>query len=861
MDVLGKILNWSQDRPEWQRDALRRLVVNGDMEDEDFEKLTSICKSAHGLEEKQNFEPLAKKHIPADGTEAGVVNLLDIYHHEGVNALAKDQKITFGPRLTIVYGDNAAGKSGYTRILKSACQARDTEEILGDVLSGTAPPAPAASIRFTVGDGGAPQEWPGDDSEEEPLSRVSVFDSHSAAVYLREKTEVAFRPFGLDLFDKLSNACEEVQRRLDRDRRALGTGIAMPELPEGTVAQKMVAGLSSLTKPERVIALGTLSNEEIARLALLEKQLTDIQAKDPAKTVRELKLRARRFRSLVIHLQAVDDALTKDSLKVVFDAQKYMETKHEEAKKLREDTFSVDLLKGTGSDSWGVMWEAARAFSEETYRDKQFPVTAKDARCVLCQQYLEDKGTARLKQFEMFVVSASEKDFRAARREFRVLYKGLKEFMVIDDHTQESVNELRIEAEDLADNIETCLKAADARCADATKALDKEQGMPSDLPEYISMKDKVDALVKQLDQRIQELNKQAGQGEQKKIIAELQELKAREVLGKNKKLILAEIERKAKVAAYELCLRDTRTNMITRKNTEVTKEVVTKQLKRSFGDELKKLRFRHVEVELQEAGGERGAMYHKLILTRAPGMYVPKVVSEGEARCLSIAAFFAELSTADNPSTILFDDPVSSLDHKWRGSVAERLVEEAQSRQVIVFTHDIVFLLALHRYADEKGIEFHDQHLRREKLGAGICEEKLPWAAMKVSKRIGVLKDKLQAADKLLREGKREGYEREAVMIYGLLRETWERALEEVLLGGVVERYRENVQTQQIKIISDITPEDCKQVEAGMTKCSKWLPGHDQAGAENEDIPESNELGVDIEALESWVKDIKKRRR
>ena len=47
-----------------------------------------------------------------------------------------------------------------------------------------------------------------------------------------------------------------------------------------------------------------------------------------------------------------------------------------------------------------------------------------------------------------------------------------------------------------------------------------------------------------------------------------------------------------------------------------------------------------------------GVLYHKLMLTRAPGVELPKVVSEGEQRCLSIAAFFAELSTADDPSDL-----------------------------------------------------------------------------------------------------------------------------------------------------------------------------------------------------------------
>jgi len=82
-----------------------------------------------------------------------------------------------------------------------------------------------------------------------------------------------------------------------------------------------------------------------------------------------------------------------------------------------------------------------------------------------------------------------------------------------------------------------------------------------------------------------------------------------------------------------------------------------------------------------------------------------------------------------------------------------------------------------------------------------------------------------------------------------------------VLLGGVVERYRPNIQTQQVAQIADITAEDCKTVEAAMTKCSKWLPGHDQAAAARAPVPDPKELSADIDALENWVGAIRKRRK
>ena len=203
MDVLKEILNWSSERPEWQRDALHRLVLVGELVDKDIEELTEICKSAHGLTGEKEAIPLEKEHLPTGSVDAGRVNVQSIYHLRGVNALAEDQQLSFGAELTVVYGDNAAGKSGYTRILQSACRARGAEDILGNVLSGTTPLMPSVSIKFTVGDHGTQQEWVGEE-DDYSLARVSVFDSHSAAVYLTEKTDVAFRPFGLDLFDKPS---------------------------------------------------------------------------------------------------------------------------------------------------------------------------------------------------------------------------------------------------------------------------------------------------------------------------------------------------------------------------------------------------------------------------------------------------------------------------------------------------------------------------------------------------------------------------------------------------------------------------------------------------------------------------------
>lgn len=863
MTVLKELLVWSQDRPTWQRDALRRLVLNGELSDDDIRALAEICKSAHGLAEQQDIAPLTNEHVPEKAAGSTPVSLVSIFHHRGVNALAEDQTLTFAPNLTVVYGDNAAGKTGYIRILKSACHARAQEQILGNVVSGTAPLSPVVSINYKVGTEPKPREWAGN-GKDAFISRVSVFDSQCAAVYLTEKTDVAFRPFGLDLFDKLVKACKAVRWILESEQRSLASNAlaaVQAQVPEGTTVAKLLANVTSLSKPETVHALARLSPEVEARLTLLEKSLLDLQANDPEKLIRQLTLRAGRVQALARHLKQVEATLSAQTVAAVFEARTEERRKSEEAKRLRDATFPTDMLAGTGSESWTALWEAGRRFSQEqAYPGSAFPVVEDSARCVLCQQNLDHEAAQRLQQFEAFVASTTERELRQVRETFARLQTSLINLKTRTEAIDETLKEIRIEHEAVTDVMDAALITNENRRNAVVLALTEEKDLAADCPTLMSVAYKADALAEQLEARIKTLRTGFTDETRNRLTAEAQELRARQLLAQYEHLVLDEIERKKKIAAYELCINDTTTHAITQKSTALTKIAVSQKLKQSFNAELTNLGFRHIEVELKEAGGTEGIFYHRLILTRAPGVELPRVVSEGEQRCLSIAAFLAELSTADDPSGIVFDDPVSSLDYKWREGVARRMVQEAKTRQVIVFAHDIVFLLLLKQFAREQGVEQLDQHVRQLSNGAGVCAEELPWVAMLAKKKIGYLKNEWQDADKLFRNGHQAAYEKEAKYLYGLLREAWERALEEVLLAGVVERFRPSVKTQNIGTIADITRQDCEILDVAITKCSKWLPGHDQAPAARAPVPMPAELKADIEALEKWIGAINSRR-
>ncbi len=864
MSVLQEILKWSKGRPSWQQDALRRLVLNDELTDKDVQELVLICKGGHGLEPSQTIFPLAKEHIPESAAGSAPVSLISIVHGHGVNALADDQTLNFGSGLTLVYGDNGAGKTGYIRILKNACRARGVEKILGNVGVNQAG-VMAMSIKYREGADGVCRQWPEDDGDS-LLSQVSIFDTKSAAVYLNEKTDVAFRPVGLDIFDKLVRACKSVRSQLEQEQRGLRADAFQSfqaTMQPDTEVGRFLRGITLMTTSEEVSRLAKFTDEEAQQFSLIEQSLLDQKANDPAKLIQQLLLRSQRARALSEHLYRIEQALSDIAVATLFKCRADGMRVALLAKQISEAAFQESSLPGTGSDLWRTLWEAARAFSSaDAYPKQTFPVVGRGAKCVLCQQTLEDHSSTRLTQFEAFVASTLERELGQLRSSYAQHKASLTELVVVPESIAQTLEELSIDHVELTESLRAALASNEARRAAVLDALAHRQDLSATCPTVISASASVMDLVRQFDERIAALRQNNHADGVKNLELKAQEMRARRLLGAQEKIVLGELSRRRHYAAYSQCIEETQTQSITLKNTALTKEAVSYKLRRAFHEELAKFSFHHLEIELREQGGDQGVFYHKLSFKNARSVALPTVISEGEQRCLSIAAFFAELSTENGQSAIVFDDPISSLDHRWRQTVAKRLVEAARTRQVIVFTHDIVFLLQLREFAEKAEIVPLDQHIQHiSNKGAGISTEELPWVARNVKQRIGRLNNLWQAADKCFRDGHPERYQSDAASIYGLLREAWERAVEEVMFNGAIVRYRASIQTQKIKAVVDIGEADYRALEAGMAKCSTWLAGHDQAAAANVPFPEPNEIKADIKLLDDWVASIVSRRK
>src|SRR6266851_586894 len=137
MSIADDILDFSRTRAGWQQDVIRRLFTHVEFTDSHLRSTLAMLKGQYGLYQgaPPTSVPLSRSHIPQQSPGAPSVILNSLGNLINTDRLATGQVLTVGiSGLTVVYGDNGSGKSGYCRILKKLCHVREggEEDIRGN---------------------------------------------------------------------------------------------------------------------------------------------------------------------------------------------------------------------------------------------------------------------------------------------------------------------------------------------------------------------------------------------------------------------------------------------------------------------------------------------------------------------------------------------------------------------------------------------------------------------------------------------------------------------------------------------------------------------------------------------------------
>ncbi|MBH9659218.1 AAA family ATPase [Burkholderia pseudomallei] len=851
--------DWLAERPRWLQTAAARLLGSQRApEDKDINALADLCLAEAAKDQAAVFEKIPTGAFAA-GTAALSIRLSKIEKVNGVNAIRSDATLDFDNKdFAIVYGPNGAGKSGFARLVKNACGARTRTDLLPNVFLAN-PIEPSAEFLVTHNGKSEVIGWTAATGPAGKLRHIHVFDSAVAASYVNDKNVASYEPRRMRFISALIDISERVVAELTRRKGALPT--KLPQIPPDHTDTKsglFWAAIKPTTTRDAIEAACIWTDADSDERLKIENSL---KQQDISGRLKELERQKKLLAQLESEVKSLRDALSDDKLLAILNARRDAAEKRKAASDDAERVFAKAPLDGVGKQSWRLMWEQARQYSEEqAYPKRLFPaVDDNEDKCVLCQQPLDEAARSRLSDFEAYVKGGLETSARAAEKLRDTLIKALPAMPSVDKWRLD-VGLVKIEAID-ADSLLGSIQAR--REAAEIAALGTE--LPS--INWVQLDDGIAALTASLGKEgaiLTELQKDGKKAEHEKA---LKELRAREWIAQQKAALDAEIQRRGVVENIENAIRLAGTHALTRKKNDLADEELAKGYQERFLAEISVLGGKRLLVSPEPLQEGKGRISFTLTLRDTKqNAAAHAVLSEGESRIVALAAFLADITGSGQPTPFVFDDPISSLDQEFEERVADRLVELSRTRQVIVFTHRLSLLALLEDALDKAsknaattGGTFPSRafiSLRRLGTLVGMVDT-LDVRRERPDKGFAKLRDhRLPVLRKLL-DGGDAGYDNEMKAVCGDFRILVERSVEKVMLSGLIERFRRSVQTQQIRSLAKITPEDCVLVDQMMTKYSKFEHSHSDEVDAN--LPGVEELAADLKLMIDWIGDFDKR--
>ena len=799
-----------------------------------------------------------------------ISNISKILNIDNINAISKTSELEFAPKgLTVVYGDNGSGKSSFVSILKHACNTRGHKPKINDNLydSTCFGNDKKADIEYTFDETNFNTvNLINEEVNDSVLKGVDVFDTFSANHYIEGEDEIAFIPQGLSIVEKLAIDIKRIESELNSEllNPALEKfNFSLLEVSNCSTAKTFLDNLNADTTLNELRIESNWNSTKNSRVEELTKEIDKLKAIDPKKNLKENEEKIKRFEVLKNKFQALEDNLTGKILIELKQTLNNLVTTSEALKESSEKAFSELPIEGIGNNSWKLLWESARKFHNESTETENFPEVNINSNCPLCLQDLGENARNRFTSFEDFVKNDIQKTYDEASDKFDLAFENINR----QDFSFEEQEPTTIELDELIDNysqnqtqyLELLIKQKDYLIGLYNSKAKVESINTIEIDN--TPKTLVIELIKNLEESNEKLKIQSIEEDLKPLNKELNQLIGEKKIFDFKPKLGREIYRQKKIKLLNKCIGKCNTRTVTLHSNDLANRYISQNLKQNFKTELTKLGFKNIKIET-ETKGQRGKQYHYLRLDEqnTNGVLLKDVLSEGEHRCISFATFLSELSISEHKSAIIFDDPVSSLDHKWRNKISKRIAEESLERQVIVFTHDITFLLMTQEHSNQLNCELEIKSLTRKRKETGIIASNPPWDALKVTTRIGILKTKLQDFKSIENTETEEVCNEIMKNLYGKLRETWERFIEEIFLNGAIQRFGRAIQTQRLSKIIDLTEDDYSIVDTNMSKCSTYFTGHDTAGTLIEETPDSDEFLADLTILEEYIRTIRRRR-
>ena len=838
----GILVRWANRQSPWVRFVVREvLAIGGPVGPATVDEAFSLFLAGEQLcvDAQAPDVPLlsAAGGPAADGLP---IRLLKLSNVQGVNALALGQTIEFGDHLTVLFGQNGSGKTGYSRVIKRAAGSRTHEEILGNIESDAAQCEPSAVFEIMVNGETETVEWENEVGIEH-LDRIAVFDSATAAVHVTEDLDYEFTPAELARYDEVTKALQDVQERTTKrasELRAQSQLTPNPFAP-GSVVHQLVEHISAETSFDDIRRLADVSPDAAEMLQTKKNEhaaLTSGTEGAQALQLRQQLQEIGEVTEVLTALAAFDRAAYNAALRDVADAQR--------AVTQLQSTLRNVAVPGAPLGEHGERFIRAGAEYANHLGWADYP--HEESPCLYCGQSLGVEALALIRSYGSFLTSAAQAQRDAAEDALTAMLPQLDEERLqppLDipsafpepPESLAAATTLRQEAQGLLS-----LTAGRQPCLDGAVA-DRAQLL---LPQLAALQARLKAAGDELAER------QASRDEViPNLAAEIRDLEDRIKLAEHLPGIEQRVDN-AKTATtltrcHEMISRQVRRSL-TEESKRASTEAANRNFARFFEEERIELGGREVSLSFQGRSGK--AERKKLIKDHRPA----DVLSEGEQKVLALADFLAECRTSGHNCPVVFDDPVCSLDDRNSEQIAKRLSELADERQVIIFTHDVMFAAAL--IADRQAKRRRTTFV--EVLDSGTELKGL--IGPDVEPRLDKPNNLAQRTERAIERAKAEtDLTRKSDLIgeaYSLMRSWCEVFVEQEMFKGVTQRFRRNVRMTSLpKVRVDRLADAIEVISEMFDEISGYISGHSQAFRQSGTKPTEGQLARDWSRLKKVV--------
>lgn len=772
---------------------------------------------------------------------------------EGVNALTENQTIEFSPNLTIIYGANGSGKSGYVRLLKNVFYSKAPEEILQNVHIDSG--HKSVNAKFTFKSNNAENSLEFADKENAEFRQFAVFDGKGLFKQLAEKNEFEFRPAGLSFFADYTNAIIRIEQKLNAEIQTKQSGNTAEDLSAlfdgNSEIKTLVQNLKAETKIDDLKKYTPFSDEDKTQKETIQKQYDELllASKGKEKEIKNLE----DIKSLLTQnkqaIEKLNQFFTTEVIQKVKTAISDCVSKETTAKAEGIENFKTDKIENVGTTEWKNFIVTAETFAK-TQKAENIVYPENGDNCLLCQQPLSDEAQKLISNYWTFIKSVAEQNAKQAQEKLdkaKENYENLNFDLFPQDNTltvwltEKYPNELKAleqklsEQKTLGQNI-----IADIQ----SKTVNERAEIQISVEQHSTIETAIDNSIKLLKE-----------DEQSK---ELEKLLNSKTLLEHKEKFNTHFLKFETFVNNQLWIKEANKANFRKTKTDTTnteKSLSDKYFNQkyidAFNEECQKLNG-NFGIDINHTG-TAGKSYRQLKLK---GKNPNAVLSEGEQKVIAIADFLAEMHLSEVNKGIIFDDPVTSLDERRKSEIAERLAQEALQKQVIIFTHDLVFVSSLIGHYKEKNTTNECHWI--ENVGGN--QPGTIW-----------LRNTPSFEKDYKTSGKAQGYYDEAKKSapeqrenkikngFAALRTSYETQVVFGLFKGVVQRFEERVSVDSLKSVF-FTTEIRDEILDSFYQCCRYMEGHSHSDKYAYKKPELENLNEEIQrfnAIKKKIADLK----